>query len=202
MRFAILVIVSAASTVLSACQSPVTTAHRLLQFLRSQPPSVVAVPRTWDDEAVASVELPLASTGVPPEHISSDYYYRIPVRPIYKSYPIYAPGREPRGYFERLNQLEPEIIFDPATLKTEADWITAGELVFDQPGGYDPDLNLEVRNPAWYQDVRTPLTKEGVMPYRRYVIRKKGTVEVGSFSWRPYLRRVIGTVSADRRNDL
>jgi hypothetical protein len=93
MRSAILVIVSAASCVVSAGPSPVTAAHRLLQLLRSQPPSVLAVPRTWDEEAMASVELPLASTGVPPEHISSDYYYRMPVRPIYKSYPIYAPGR-------------------------------------------------------------------------------------------------------------
>ena len=185
MRYAILaivVIVSGASTVLSSGQSPVTAAHRLLQLLRSQSPSVPAVPRTWEEEAMASVELPLASTGVPPEHISSDYYYRMPVRPIYKSYPIYAPGKEPRGYFERLKQLEPEIVFDPAKLKTEADWIKAGELVFDAPGGYDSDLNLEVRNPAWYEKVRAPLTKDGVMPYRRYVIRKKGTVEVGSFS--------------------
>ncbi len=75
---------------------------------------------------MASVELPLASTGVPPEHISSDYYYRMPVRPIYKSYPIYAPGKEPCGYFERLTQLESEIVFDPAKLETEADWIKAG----------------------------------------------------------------------------
>ena len=179
---AILVIVSAAGCGVPAGQSPVTAAHRLLQFLRLQSPSVLAVPRTWDEEAMASVELPLASTGVPPEHISSDYYYRMSVQPIYKSYPIYAPGREPRGYFERLQQLEPEIAFDPAKLKTEADWIKAGELVFDAQGAFDSNLNLEVRNPAWYEDVRVPLTKDGVMPYRRYVIRKKGTVEVGSFS--------------------
>ncbi len=74
----------------------------------------------------------------PPEHISSDYYYRMPVRPIYKSYPIYAPGKEPPGYFDKLKQLEPEIAFDPATLKTEADWIKAGELAFDAPVGMTP----------------------------------------------------------------
>ena len=51
------------------------------------------IPATWDEQAIASVVLPLASTGVPPEHISPDYYYRMPVRPIYKSYPIYAPTR-------------------------------------------------------------------------------------------------------------
>src|SRR5262245_9890496 len=116
----------------------------------------LVIPRTWDEEALSTVELPLASTGVSPEHIPADYYYRMPVRPIYKSYPIYAPGREPRGYFERLKQLEPEIMFDPAKLKTEADWIKAGELVFEAPIGYDSDpasfpALSDVRNPAWYQ---------------------------------------------------
>ena len=187
MRYAVLVIVSAASTVLLAGQSPVAGAHRLLQFLRSQSPSVPAVPRTWEDEVMGSVELPLASTGVPPEHISSDYYYRMPVRPIYKTYPIYAPGKEPRGYFDRLSQVEPEIVFDPAKLKTEADWIQAGQLVFDASTGFDSDPGAfitlaEVRNPAWYQKAGVQLAKDGVMPYARYVIRKKGTVEVGSLS--------------------
>jgi len=140
------------------------------------------IPRTWDDEALASLEPPLASTGVPPEHISSDYFYRMPVRPIYKSYPIYAPGKEPRGYFERLKQLEPEIVFNPARLKTEADWIKAGEVVFDAEGDPGTVTLDDVRTPTWYEKVRPPLTKDGVLPYMGYVIRKKGTVDVGGFS--------------------
>ena len=132
-------------------------------------------------------ELPLASTGVPPDHIPSDYYYRMTVRPIYKSYPIYAPGKEPPGYFEKLRELEPEIVFDHAKLKTEEDWIKAGELVFDAPITYDVQTigfvtPSEVRNPAWYQDVRALVTREGVMPYARYVITRKGAVQVGNLS--------------------
>jgi len=78
-------------------------------------------------------------------------------------------------------------VFDPAKLKTEADWIKAGELVFDAPTGYDSDFGAvvtlaDVRNPTWYEKIRVPLTKDGVMPSLRYVIRKKGTIEVGSFS--------------------
>lgn len=145
------------------------------------------VPRTWDEGAIASVELPLASTGVAPEHISGAYYYRMPVRPIYRSYPIYAPGRGPQGYLRQLEQREPEVVFDPATLKTEADWIAAGEMAFDAPIAYDADpiatVHLsEVANPTWYQKVGVPLTTDGVMPYARYVIRTKGTVEVGNLS--------------------
>lgn len=146
------------------------------------------IPTTWDEQAITSLELPLASTGLPPEHISRDFYYRMPVRPIYKSYPIYAPGKEPAGYFDRLKQLEPEIVFNPAQLKSKADWVKAGELVFDAPIAYDSDpiasfVTLSgVRNPAWYQKAGVRLTKDGVMPYARYVIRKKGTVEVGNFA--------------------
>ncbi len=149
-----------------------------------QPP---AIPRTWDDGAMASLELPLASRGAPPEHIPSDYYYRMPVRPIYKSYPIYAPGKEPRGYFEKLKQLEPEIAFDPAKLKTVEDWIKAGELVFNAPIAYDADPLVistvsDVRNPDWYRKVGVPATKDGVMPYARYVVRKKGVVELANLA--------------------
>src|SRR5262245_59872642 len=89
------------------------------------------IPKTWDDEAVASLEVPLAEATASPVHIPADYYYRMPVRPVYKSYPVYTPSKEPRGYFERLKQKEPEIVVDPAKLKTEADWIKAGELVFE-----------------------------------------------------------------------
>ena len=152
------------------------------QAQKSQESFSSVIPGTWDEEALASVELPLASTGVPPEHISADYYYRMPVRPIYKSYPIYAPGKEPRGYFERLKQLEPEIVFDPAKLKAAADWIKAGELVFDASNP-DPLVSLsDVRNPAWYEKVGVPVTKDHVMPYASYVTRKRGTIEVGGLS--------------------
>ena len=48
------------------------------QAQKSQESFSPVIPRTWDEEALASVELPLASTGVPPEHISGDYYYRMP----------------------------------------------------------------------------------------------------------------------------
>jgi len=76
------------------------------------------IPRTWVDEAMTSLEVPLATPGSSPRHVSAEYYYRIPVRPIYKSYPIYASGREPKGYSEWLSQQEPEIAFDAGKLRS------------------------------------------------------------------------------------
>ena len=148
-----------------------------------------AVPRVWDDQEIATLEVPLANPTGSPEHISSDFYYRIPVRPIYKSYPVYAPGREPEGYMEWLKQQEPEIVWDDAghkpRLQTENDWIAAGEAVFDTPIYYTTHRVVafaDIRNPAWYQATGAPVSRDGTLPYVRYVIRKKGTVDLGNFA--------------------
>jgi mono/diheme cytochrome c family protein len=139
------------------------------------------IPKVWDDEAVAGFELPLAQRDRSPRHLSSSEYYALKVRPIYKTYPMYEPGKEPAGYIEWLKQQEPEIVFDPAKLKTKEDWIAAGKLVFESevqlhplPPGVPP-VNGAI-----------PASKEGILqPFRdfnRYIIRKKGVLEIGENS--------------------
>src|SRR5690242_17298853 len=98
------------------------------------------VPRTWDDAAIATLEVPLSMPNYSPVHISSKYYYRIPVRPIYRTYPRYRPGKEPAGYMEWLRNRDPEIVFNVSMLKTEQDWVRAGELVFHYPVDLNPNL--------------------------------------------------------------
>src|SRR5215470_11143165 len=142
-----------------------------------------AVPRTWDDQAIASLEVPPADPTVSRAHVSADYYYRIPVRPIYKSYPVYAPGREPAGYEEWLKRQEPETAFDASKLKTEEDWIRAGEIVFDAPIFYDALVRAaDVKDPLWYEETGARAAKDGSLPYFRYVVREKGKVELGTIS--------------------
>jgi hypothetical protein len=141
------------------------------------------IPRVWDDAEMARLQLPLGDSNASPKQIPSDYYYRIPVRTIYKNYPVYAPGKEPAGYLEWLKQQEPESAFDPSALKTEADWIRAGELVFDSPISYDNIAKIaDVRNPEWHEKLNIPATKDGTFPWFRYVIREKGKVELGTIS--------------------
>ena len=115
-----------------------------------------------------------------PKPVSAEYYYKIPVRTIYKSYPIYAPGRVPAGYLEKLKNLEPEIAFDASRLKTKEDWIRAGEIVFEARLQIDEGGPLRLRcqiELVFAHQCR--LTKEGILPHCRYVIRQKGKVEVG-----------------------
>ena len=146
-----------------------------------------AIPKTWDDREIATHEIPLANSIGSPKHVSADYYYRIPVRPIYKGYPVYATGHEPAGYIDWLKQQEPVVLWDdkghaPA-LTSEADWIRAGEMVFDAPTTYDARGNIDdVRNPAWYEKLHVPLPKDGTVPEYQYVVRTKGKVELGAIS--------------------
>jgi len=151
-----------------------------------QPAVQSSVPRVWDDQAIGSLEVPLVYKTGSPKHVFAEYYYKIPVRPIYRSYPIYAPGRAPAGYMQWLERQEPAILWDDGfhapPLRTESDQRKAGELVFDSPLFYDQIVSLdEAQDPEWYAQVNPPLTRDGVMTLASYVIRKRGQVEVGSF---------------------
>jgi hypothetical protein len=117
---------------------------------------------------------------IPVHPLKSDFYYQIPERPPFKTYPIYAPGKEPKGYWKWLQQQKPQPAFDRTALHTRQDWIHAGELIFEAAKDYTEVDNpfSDVRNPKWYEYTGIKLDKNGILPYYRYVIRKKGTVEV------------------------
>ncbi|MGH9455521.1 MAG: hypothetical protein ACRD2O_16295, partial [Terriglobia bacterium] len=147
------------------------------------------IPRMWDDAAMATLEVPLANPIGSPKDVSADYYYKTPVRPIYKSYPVYAPGHEPARYMDWLMRQEPVIVWDDGghrpPLQTDADWIKAGETVFDSPITFSPPVSAsveDVHEPAWYHKAGVPTNRDGIMPFMVYVVRKKGTVEIGGGS--------------------
>jgi hypothetical protein len=158
----------------------------LIPICRAQKSSVVfspRIPKTWDDESVRSWSLALAGLGQPPTYISADYYYRMPERTLYRNYTVYAPGKEPPGYLDWLRQQEPEVAFDPAKLKTEADWINAGEAVFNAthllpPNRQPSDTIEDLRDPAYIKAVGLPVAADGTLPHLRYSIRRKGEVAV------------------------
>ena len=131
---------------------------------------------------MVALELPLARAEFSPEHVPEDYYYQLSVREVWKSYPIYHPDHEPRGYRDRLAELQPEVVFDPAKLVTEQDWIEAGAEVFHAPTEFDGPLIRpgDVTDSSWYEAIGAQVTPDGVFPYARWVIREKGKLEVGN----------------------
>ena len=135
------------------------------------------IPKVWDDSEVAVFETPLAQRDRSPRYMTGKEYYALRVRPIYRTYPAYATGREPKDYRESLRQKEPEVVFDPSKLRTKEDWIQAGKLVFESDVSFAPAPKEVVPPEVW----NLPISKEGVIPtfFASYVIRKKGVVELG-----------------------
>jgi hypothetical protein len=155
--------------------------HVLVVLVAAQTEST-NIPRTWAEQAVAEFEVPLANAAFSAQHVSTDYYYTMRVRPIYKTYPVYPPDKEPAGYMDWLRAQEPEIVFDAAGLRTEADWIRAGELVFDAPISFEGLDSSPARFAEFYERSGVRLAADGTLPYKRYVVRKKGVVEMGNLS--------------------
>lgn len=136
------------------------------------------VPRAWDDREVEGFEVPLAQPDRSPRYLPAAEYYALEVTPIYRGYPVYAPGKEPTGYIESLKDKAPEIVFDPAKLRTQEDWLRAGAIVFRAAREYRPIERL-ARNADAIRALKMRATREGIMPFFQYVVRKKGIVELG-----------------------
>src|SRR5580698_2718154 len=137
------------------------------------------IPRTWATKDVADTEVPLAQPDRSPRYLSEQEYYALKVRPIYRSYPVYAEGREPAGYIQSLMQKEPEIIFDPSKLKTKEDWIRAGKIVFEADNSFFPPVTPAPGGNKVFADRARWVSSDGVIrgfaPRTSYVIRKKAS---------------------------
>ena len=55
------------------------------------------IPKTWKTSDVEALEVPLANPKYSPIHISEVAYYRIPVRMIYKTYPVSVLSKTGQG---------------------------------------------------------------------------------------------------------
>ncbi len=161
---------------------PLATAVAVFRLIASDAIERPKIPKSWDQSDLDQMDVPVADPTYSQKAVSPDYYYRIPVIPIYKSYPVYAPDRAPVGYMEKLKRLAPELAFNPARLKTKEDWIRAGEIVFDASTTYGTDVGMQELAPAWYAATGVPIANDGTIPWVRYVIRSTGNVEVGNLS--------------------
>jgi hypothetical protein len=95
---------------------------------QDEPP--IVVPKLWDAAGLEGWATPLAGLGVPPTLMSEEEYYALPVDDL-RSYPVYHPRFEPPGYREGLIARGPQPLIEPEKLKTRADWIAAGRIVFE-----------------------------------------------------------------------
>ena len=93
--------------------------------------AIAQVPVTWDAEALRDWATPIAALGVRPGHFTEAEYHRAPLDNL-RTYPVYFPGREPEGYWERLQRLKPQPLIEPKPNRTAAEWIADGQRVFQE----------------------------------------------------------------------
>jgi hypothetical protein len=141
------------------------------------------IPKTWDLTAIKKFHLPPPDSTVTVTYASEEYYYNLPEHVIYRSFPVYAREFEKKGYIDSLRQLEPEIVFDPSKLKTQEDWIRAGELVFNWPAVFRPaNEKVAVLTAKQFEQSTGRLTATGEYLANRYILTDTGKLLLGSLS--------------------
>ena len=135
-------------------------------------------PVTWDEAALHEWATPIAGLNVRPGHFSAEEYYKAPVDNL-RTYPVYFPGREPAGYWEMLQSVGPKPLIEPATLTSEADWIRAGQRVFDEfdVGAFrvfDPQVVAFARTPEGFAGSGVIPRADGTLPDLRWIPTSNG----------------------------
>src|SRR5262245_36523601 len=100
--------------------------HTTAQTKAIQAPTV---PRIWDAKQLASWATPVAGINKTANFYSEEEYYAAPIDNV-RTYPVYAPDKEPKGYREWILKQGRQRLIEPERLKTEKDWIDAGRTVF------------------------------------------------------------------------
>ncbi len=135
------------------------------------------IPRTWNEKDLSEWATPVAGLNLRPGHFTEDEYYRAPLD-NYRTYPVYAAGREPEGYWEMLKQVGPKPLFARANLNTKEDWVEAGKRVFEQYDlitlrSYDPDVIARVRSPEAARN-NPAVSIDGTIGNLRWIPTEKG----------------------------
>ena len=146
-----------------------------LSILGAQPPKA---PKVWDEQALTEWGVPVAGLNVGPGHFTEEEYYSAPVDNL-RTYPVYYPGREPKGYWEFLEKVGPQPLISPEKLRTDSDWIEAGRRVFEEldvPNmrKLDPKLIEAMRSAAAHQQMKSPMAPDGTLFAVRWIPTTKG----------------------------
>jgi hypothetical protein len=147
-----------------------------------KPANRIVVPKIWDAKELATWATPIAGVGIPPSFYSETEYYAAPVDNV-RTYPVYAPDREPKGYRDWMRKQGCQPLIEPEKLKTERDWIEAGRRVFE---GLDfPVTRTEdPRIFKYLDDVEAVkkggdmVTRDGIIPSIRWLVDRDGKLKL------------------------
>jgi hypothetical protein len=139
---------------------------------------VIEAPRFWNDHDLSDWATPVAGLNARPGHYSEQEYYAAPVGEFVRTYPVYFPGREPAGYWDRLQHAKPEPLITPGP-RTKSDWVQAGKRVFEEldiPNlrNYDSTLAGIVRSADAFAKIGGHSQPDGTVVGLRWVPTSKG----------------------------
>lgn len=139
-------------------------------------------PKIWDAKELATWATPIAGVNAKPHFYSEEEYYAAPVDNL-RTYPVYHPDREPKGYQEWLKKQGAQPLVEPEKIKTEQDWIATGRRVFDEldvpiTRTNDPRVLRYLRDREAINKDGLVMTKDGTLPSFRWVVEKSGEVKV------------------------
>jgi mono/diheme cytochrome c family protein len=137
-----------------------------------------AVPRTWDDAALEDWATPVAGLNLRPAHFTAAEYYRAPADNL-RSYPVYYPGREPAGYWDRLQAVGPQPLIETKPRSSDAEWANDGRRVFEEwdvPGlrVFDPQAIAAARRASSFAKAGVRARPDGTLPDLRWVPTEEG----------------------------
>jgi len=142
----------------------------------------IVVPKIWDSKQLATWANPLADVNATPNFYSEEEYYAAPIDNL-RTYPVYAPDKEPKGYREWMLKQGPQRLIEPEKLKTERDWVDAGRAVF---AGLDfpvtrtdnPQLIKFLSDAEAVRKGGDAITKDGIIPAIRWCVDRDGKLKV------------------------
>jgi hypothetical protein len=140
----------------------------------------IPCPKLWDSSELVDWATPVVGAGGPPRYYSEQEYYATPVDNL-RTYPVYHPDREPEGYWEWLHQQEPAPLIETGVARTTAEWREAGRRVFDELDVFffrsdDAAAIAWMRDPDAIAGDPPVVTKDGEIPFYRWVVEKRGQV--------------------------
>ena len=135
-------------------------------------------PVTWDEAALREWATPIAGLNVRPGHFSAEDYHKAPIDNL-RTYPVYYPGREPAGYWEMLQSIGPKPLIEPAALTSDAEWVRAGQRVFDEFDVtafrvVDPKIVALARSPEGFAKTSVTPRADGTLADLRWIPTSSG----------------------------
>src|SRR5262249_7306003 len=142
----------------------------------------IVVPKIWDAKQLASWATPVAGINKTANFYSEEEYYAAAVDNV-RTYPVYAPDKEPKGYRQWILKQGRQRLIEPEKLKTENDWIDAGRTVFaglDFPVTRtdDPRLIKFLGDPEAVRKGGDAISKVGIIPALRWSVGADGKLKV------------------------